>query len=368
MTLRDIRRVGRFIAVVCTCLAPLPSASQRPPGGDPVIGQRIAKGIAFGDRLWLLGTMPTPRDISGGLVSFRLADNSRLVHFEGGVLDIAKSDHNFWILRKGPADRRWVVALWTGSVFQDLGELQLSPQDAPLALLENAGAPAVLSQKTVHYLASDKSWRVVELKGKLRSGVQVSVASPQAGDDIYVGFDRGEWGGGLQRVDIKTGGVTDIERRDTKDICSGPLNRECDPVTGLIPDKQNEACVLASIGLVHLFTSNGRILRVCGSEVTLLTEIPIPGQKRTIGRWGQTEAFYGLASGPEGGFWGITYRALYHFDTHGTKEKEYPLPKLESVSGVHLSRALPGVIVLQTDVNWAVSTSGYTPLVVPLTE
>src|SRR5436190_17433724 len=214
MTLRDMRRLGGFIAVVCTCLAPLPSASQRPAGGDPVIGERIAKGVAFGARLWLLGTMPTPRDISGGLVSFGLADNTRLVHFEGGVLDIAKSNHNLWILRKGSAESRFVVALWTGSSFQDLGELQLSTQDVPLALLEHAGAPAVLSQKTVHYLASDKNCRVVELSGKLRSGVQVSVASPQAGDSIYVGFDRGEWGGGLQRVDLKTGGVTDIERRD----------------------------------------------------------------------------------------------------------------------------------------------------------
>ena len=31
-----------------------------------------------------------------------------------------------------------------------------------------------------------------------------------------------------------------------------------------------------------------------------------------------------------------------------------------------LSKALPQVIVVQTDVNWAVSTSGYTPLFVPV--
>jgi len=75
----------------------LPSASQRPAGADPVIGELIAKGVAFGTRVWLLVTMPPPRDIFGGLVSFGLADNTLLVHFEGGVLDIAKSNHNLWI-------------------------------------------------------------------------------------------------------------------------------------------------------------------------------------------------------------------------------------------------------------------------------
>jgi len=342
------------------------SPAQRPPGGDPVLGERIAKGIAFAGRLWILGTMPTPREASGGLVSFGMTDNNRVVHFEGGVLDIAKSDHDLWILRKGAKKQGFVVAVWRGNRFEDFSEFQLAPQDRPLALLRNAGWPAVLSVETVHYLSDDKSWSVVQLKGKLRSGVEVSVASPEEGGTIYVGFDVGEWGGGLQEVDLKTGTVSNIERRHTKVACDGPLNRECDPVTGVIPDPRTKDCVLASIGLVHLGMSNGRILRVCGSRVTLVSEILMPSDKSSDMKWGRTEAFYGLASSSEGGFWAITHRALYHYDVNGNKEKEYPLPKLESVSGIHMSKALPGVVVLQTDVNWAVSTSGYTPLVVPL--
>lgn len=311
--------------------------------------------------------MPTARDASGGLVSFGISDNSRTVHFNAGLLDIAKSDHDLWILRKAAEDRRFVVAVWRGNRFEDLSEFQLSAQDAPLALLRSADSPAVLSVQAVHYLASDKTWHVVQLKGKIRSGVEVSVASPQEDDSIYVGINVGEWGGGLQRVDLRTGAVTEIERRDTKNLCDGPLNRECDPVTGVIPDPQNRECVLASVGLVHLGHSNGRILRVCDSRVTLLSEILIPGDKnKSSTKWGCTEAFYGLAPSPDGGFWGITYRALYLFDATGNRKQEYTLPKLESVSGIHLSKVLPGVIVLQTDVNWAVSTSGYTPLVVPL--
>jgi hypothetical protein len=344
------------------------SPPQRPPGSDPILGERIAKGIAFDGRLWVLGTMPTPRDTSGGLVSFQLTDNTRVVHFKDGVLDILRADQELWILRKGIEDGQFVVAAWRGSRFEGLTEFHLSTHDTPLALLRSAGALAVLSEQTVHYLAKDNTWQVVQLKGKLRSGVGVNVASPNEGDGIYVGFDVGEWGGGLQRVDVRTGTVADVERRDTKNLCDGPLNRECDPVTGVIPDPQNRECVLASVGLVHLGMSNGRILRICDSRVTLVSEILIPGDKKTSNntKWGRTEAFYGLAPSADGGFWGVTYRALYLFDAAGDRKQEYPLPKLESVSGIHLSKALPEVIVLQTDVNWAVSTSGYTPLVIPL--
>jgi hypothetical protein len=342
------------------------SSSKRPPEADPVLGERITKGIAFKGRLWVRGTMRNRGDASGGLVSFGITDNSRTVHFESGVMDIAKSDNDLWILRQRDEDGRFVVAQWREDHFQDLTEFERSPHDAPLALMITAGSPTVLSGQAVRYLANDKTWRVVQLKSDLRSGVAVSAASPQTGENIYVGFDVGEWGGGLQRIDLKTGAVDDIERRDTKDLCAGPLNRECDPVTGVIPDPQNRACVLASVGLVHMFHSNGRILRVCGTDVALVSEILIPGNKLYSSKRPQTEAFYGLAPSAEGRFWAITYRALYRFDAAGKEEKEYALPKLESVSGIHLSRALPDVIVLQTDLNWAVSTSGYTPLVVPL--
>lgn len=356
-----------FLLFVCGPLLGVSApAPQRPSGGDPVLGQRIAKAIAFDGRLWLRGTMRNRSDASGGLVSFGLTDNSRTVHFESGVVDIAKSDHDLWVLRQRDEDGRFVVADWRGDRFQDLETFERSPHDFPLALMSSAGLPTVLSEQTVRYLARDKTWHVVPLKGNLRSAVAVSASSPQEGEDIYVGLDVGEWGGGLQRVDLKTGAVTDVERRDTKDLCAGPLNRACDPVTGVIPDPQNKACVLASVGLVHLFKSNGRILRVCGTNVALVSEIPTPNAKGIGSKFRQTEAFYGLAPSAEGRFWAISYRALYRFDASGKKEKEYTLPKLESVSGIYLSRALPDVIVLQTDLNWSVSTSGYTPLVVPL--
>jgi len=123
------------------------------------------------------------------------------------------------------------------------------------------------------------------------------------------------------------------------------------------------AFVLVAVGLVHLSISEGRILRVCGEKVTAISEKSVAGP---IGyKMKMTEAFYGLVPAVDGGFWGITYRVLYRFGADGKIQKEFPLPKLKSVSGVYLSRDVPGAIIIRTDVNWAVSTSGYTPLVVP---
>ena len=78
-----------------------------------------------------------------------------------------------------------------------------------------------------------------------------------------------------------------------------------------------------------------------------------------------SDAFYGLASA-NGGFWAVTPEALYRFGADENTPIRSPLPKLHLESGLYMNRDLPGVIVISTDVNWAVSVSGYTPLVVAL--
>jgi hypothetical protein len=329
---------------------------------DPVLGERIAEGVVVGERLWLRGAMGSPDDSSGGLVSLRLSDESRQVHFDRGVVDIEKAGQDLWVLRSSKA-RELVVSVWTGHGFDDLGRFAHSKRDTPIILFKSGTNPAVLSSSTIRELSADThAWRMTPLKGKLRSGVQMTAASPNSGGSVYVGFNMGEWGGGLQRIDLHTGAVTNVERRDSKELCAGPLNSDCDPVTGVIADPQNRDCVLASVGLVHMFTSGGRILRICGDNVTVVFEKPATGG--IGGKQSMTEAFYGLASAAETGFWAITWRALYQFGSNGPKE--YALPKCKAVSGIRLSRDLPGVIVVRTDLNWAVSTSGYTPLVISL--
>jgi hypothetical protein len=346
-----------------------PQSDTQMPKGDPVLGERIAGGVVFEGRLWLLGTMTSSKDVSGGLVSLALADDSRRVHFERGVIDIRKSGRDLWVLRHPSPDKQdFVVSVWKNGAFEELARFASSEKDVPFALSNSANGLTVLSTRAIRiFSAGQRTWVRIKLKGRLRGGFQDSIASPTSGRKIYVGFNTGEWGGGLQEIDVKTGIVTNVERRDTKELCDGPLNSDCDPVTGVIPDPQDKDCVLAAVGLVHMM-SHGRILRVCGKNVSVIFEKSVMVDDSLLNNAKMSEAFFGLVPSPDEGFWGLTSEALYRFGADGTKKEEYPLPKLAPISGIYLSRDLPGVIVVRTDANWAVSLGGYTPLVIPLEE
>jgi|HubBroStandDraft_6_1064221.scaffolds.fasta_scaffold194350_1 hypothetical protein len=342
------------------------SARQERSKDDPVLGDRIAEGVVFAARLWLRGTVVRSGDASGALVSVSLADLSRRDDFDSGVLGMKTIGGDLWVLRQPPSSKmEWILSVLRNEAFEDRAHFVSQDIDLPIALFNSGGTPAVLSHTSIRTLSEDGRWSSVRLEGQLRRGVQIQVASPVNGNSAYVGINMGEWGGGLQRVDLKTGKVSSIERRDTKDLCGGPLNSDCDPVTGVIPDLQNKDCVLVAIGLVH-FLSHGRILRVCDTKVSVVFEHSekkeINGKSLEV-----SAAFYGLAS-TDGGFWAITPGALYRFAVDGNTQVRYPLPKMKPVSGVYMNRDLPGVIVVRTDVNWAVSLSGYTPLIVPLDE
>jgi hypothetical protein len=333
---------------------------------NAVATARISGGIVFAGRLWLRGTTARARsgDGSGALISFSLADMSERQDFDTGVLGIEAVGADLWVLRKSPSSNtEWILSVVRGDSVDDRARFVPSDTDKPLALFGDGVAPAVLSQKSIRILSGDGNWELINLQGPLRQGVQMQVASPMTGGAAYMGTNIGEWGGGLQRVDLKTGAVTSVERRDTKELCAGPLNSRCDPVTGVIPDPHNKGCVLASIGLVH-FLSHGRILRVCGEQVSVIFE-----QKRTeqinARSLDVSDSIYGLASANDG-FWAVTPKALYHFEANENPPTRHPLPKLEPESGVYMSRDVQGAIVIRTDVNWAVSVSGYTPLVVAL--
>jgi hypothetical protein len=365
-----MRRVANFCLLLILSTLPFRAGSQSARDarskGDLVLGGRIAEGVAFAGNLWLRGTTGRSRsgDASGALVALSLADLSRREHLDNGVLAIEKIGDDLWVLRQEVSSKaEWFLSVVRNDSLEDRARFISADTDTPIALFNDGGTPAVVSQKSIRVLSGDGEWNSVQLVGQLRQGVQVQVASPALGNSAYIGINRGEWGGGLQRVDLKTGAVLSVERRDTKELCSGPLNSDCDPITGVIPDPQNKDCVLAAIGLVH-FLSQGRILRVCGEQVSVVFEHPrteeVNGRRLEV-----SDAFYGLAS-VKGGFWAVTPEALYRFGADGNTQVRYPLPELHPESGVYMNRDLPGVIVIRTDVSWAVSVSGYTPLVVAL--
>jgi hypothetical protein len=74
-----------------------------------------------------------------------------------------------------------------------------------------------------------------------------------------------------------------------------------------------------------------------------------------------TVPVFGLADG-EDGVWAVTPVAALRFD-HDTVAERHPLPKLEDMGSVLVSREIPGVLLVATAINWRASLSGMTPLI-----
>ena len=184
---------------------------------------------------------------------------------------------------------------------------------------------------------------------------------------LYVGLNMGEFGGGLLRIDVSSGRVEALDRRDGSGLCDGPLNSDCDAVTALLPDLAHPPCLFAAIGVAHL-EDTGRVLRVCGNRLEAVFERPILPVGERIRRAlsprarsfpPQTEPVFGLAPAP-GGFWAITPRALYHW-RDGSVDR-LPVPTLDDRHGIAAATPVPGLVVVSTAANMAYSLSGSTPL------
>src|SRR5205823_792075 len=191
MTPAQLTRVVPLLWLLCAMTAQAGSrsaAKQKEERGDPVLGHRIAKGLVFEGRLWLRGSDVSRKGGPGGLISLGLSDKSRTVHFEKGIIDIEKFEHQLWLLRQTATNgRNLVVSVWRNSKFEDLAGFSAA-QDESLVLLSSGGNAAVLSRDGLHVLSENHhDWRVVALKGQLFWGVQISTAFPRNRNGIYVG-------------------------------------------------------------------------------------------------------------------------------------------------------------------------------------
>jgi hypothetical protein len=157
-----------------------------------------------------------------------------------------------------------------------------------------------------------------------------------------VGFNIGEWGGGLRRINRIDGQVTTIERNRSGELCGGPLNTSCDPVNGVAVSAWKPTCVVAAVGLVHMM-AHGRIVEVCGREVRRLYFKPLnpqpPRETLDDGEPSSTVAFYGLAQSGNN-LWAIGIDGLYRFS--GPQPPAFqPLPKFQNRGGYWVAFDVP---------------------------
>ena len=319
----------------------------------------ISRALFADGRLWLL-------DDSGSLSSLAEGETRRTSHdLAAPVIDICRAG-DMPIAVTGSRDQglRWSIHGWRQGRWQRL------------RTVDRAGETVVGLSCGANWSLLLTSGRLVDLRGDdpalaltepLRSPRLTSAIHPTE-DAVFVGFNAGEWGGGMRRIDRATGRLTRIERNATGGLCDGPLNTDCDPVHAIVTLPWKPRCVAAAIGLIHM-SAHGRLVEICPDGIAQMFAAaadvdPLDSQaaaEAAEGRYGSV-AFFGLTVVGDG-LIAAGHNGLYEIAADG-RSSHQPWPRFQDVDGVLVSFARPDVILVITGINARASLSGGVPLMV----
>lgn len=233
-----------------------------------VADDSIERALFAEGRLWLL--------TSGGAL-WSIGEARRDVRrepFSTRVLDMCKGHGRFVVA----VDQRGDGAAWSLRTHRGSGWSETGAESAKgdgLALLQceaDGRLILVTSQRLIEVKGSDRTELPLRRQRVPLNAYSTGLTTPE---HVFVGLNYGEFGGGLYRIDRKTGAVEIIERNKSGDLCGGPLNAGCDPVSGVVAIPWKPGCVAASVGLIHM-GARGRIAEVCGIDVRLMYLGPCP--------------------------------------------------------------------------------------------
>jgi len=352
----SLRALTAFVlALVAFIAISVPAFSLEPvrPGQETF----IRSAIFAGNQLWLLtdkGVLSTIAEGKEDRVDIPLPEPALYVWRQGNhpaVITCQRENCSVWSIRE------WIDGEWKNRASipaEGDSFVALSADDARLVLL---------TSRRIIEIAGEKQ-SVTTLSSPIQAFGQRTVHATSA--DIFVGLNDGEWGGGMRRIDRKTGAVALVERNESGELCGGPLNTECDPVNGIVTEPWKPDCVAAAVGLVH-FSPRGRIVEVCGDEVRRLYVKPVGTPEifrqhtRREGEPFSSVAFFGLAqSGAT--LLAIGIDGIYEIQPDGTVQIT-PLPAFKQVAGVSVSFEIPAVVLVRTNI--PLSMSGSVPMLVP---
>jgi hypothetical protein len=345
--------IAGAIFIIVLSLGPLRAADLEPKRA----GQEafISRAVFAQGSLWVLsdsGLIATIQDSKSGRAPVTLPEPALDLWLEAGtpaVLTCAHSACERWSIR------RLVDGAWTTEATLS------SKNDHLVGVNYDGGVRTILTTQRIIRWTGKASVEARLSEAVDTFGVASLYVGPQG---LFVGFNRGEWGGGLKRIDPKSGRVTVIERNATNELCGGPLNTQCDPVNGIASLPWQPDCVAIAIGLVH-FAPHGRIATICGTVVESLYTKPLANPSKddnTIGGSGD-EAFFGLARQGDV-LWSVGIDGLYKIGAGGVVQS-FPLPEFKERDGVWVSFARPELVLVLTNVNQRRSISGAVPLLVP---
>lgn len=307
----------------------------------------ISRAIFSGAKLWLLtdaGSLSTITEGENQRVEIPLPEPALDLWRQGGdpmVLTGGRSDDEFWTLRK------LSHGVWTATAKVP------SNGDQFVGVSSFEGVISLLtSRRLIDIVGSDQRAVAVAWPHDQRlAGISSLLVTH---DSVLVGFNVGEWGGGLRRIDRNSGTTSIIESNTSGELCGGPLNTDCDPVNGIAMAPWNVDCTAVAIGLVHRMT-HGSIVKVCGSAVDTVYVKPKDDHYSTV-------PFFGIvASGAT--LWAVSTDGIYQIEKDGVA-KFSSLPAFKRIGNASVSFALPDVVLVLTDVNKRRSVSGSVPIIV----
>jgi hypothetical protein len=325
----------------------------------------IVKGAYHNQALYLL-------DDSGAMqVWSEDSRNGRPFEVPGSVLSFCLMDTNLWVATENKRGRS--VLLWSrhlpneterdGGAWSRVGSFARNGGNEAVVLDCSGMEPVLVAGNRAIMPVSGK---VVELAGQMSPHPAFVVSHVQDGM-LWLGFNSGEWGGGLHRIRLSDGTVDRPYQIDPASPCGGRLNPDCDPVTGLAPDPANPKCMLATIGLVHMM-SRGSVVQVCGNDVSVIYAKPytLDPNWRWAGKIDEDNqdsvAFHALAPARTGGrAFAVASDGVYQFV--GSTEPNFAPFQRQRIGAIDWSN--PEYVLVSTQMNQRHSVSGGSYLLIP---
>lgn len=333
-----------------------PSVEQRRPGQE----NSIRRAVYANDRLWLLsnaGELWTVRQTHSGATRIELPKPAFDLCVQNDAPVIVTGE-------RGTA-AAWRLLGWKDAEWTTIGAVA------------SQGDGLVAVQCAADRLILVTTRRIIELQGGQETALELSHRIPAQMPNVilttpthvFVGLNAGEWGGGLQRIDRRTGEVAVPQRNVSGDLCGGPLNPDCDPVAGLAPAVEKSGCVVAAVGLRHM-GAHGRIVEICGDRVERLYTGPCPDDlpKEQLMRTGTdgerlcTEPFSGVMQKGRA-LVAVSAGGLSTISEPGVAVRA-PLPMFADYGPFAVSFNSPGVVLVNGTANQRRSFGGEAPLLV----
>lgn len=333
---------------------------------DADLGQAIIEGVADRDHIWLRGA-------TRKVVRFVRATGERTVVAED-VVDLLPDNGRLWLLGQRSGTNLYYVVNLRDPVSaagvgpaQRRGDRQLHPGEEAegqvLGLISWPGLnlPSIVTQRGVLPLSPGQ--RRQRFAATLAPHAHLAAVGEGG---LYAGYNWGEWGGGLRRVDLPNGTISFVTEEGEKP-CEGALNPACDPIVGLFPDHARPGCVIVGSGLSHLGMSKGQVHRVCGSAIEPVFSTPTPAAGDRWMMRPQPWPLDGLFETPDG--WIATSRDRY-FSSEGGRVEEKPLPAFRNWAGLRISDEQDGVLFVVSACCWgsAENPTLYRALAIPVGE